>query len=218
MPLATPGPLQLAVREFQKLTNTILECGENWRVRFCKSVGTLTGSSRGNAMASAKQDFERFIAWLHQPEREIPSNVRRLANLALANFDALAQTSRHRSQRSAYLAGLVRPASDEAPIAQLAAANGAWPWRRLRHLALGPFRGFRTPEPFDLQKRIILFYGPNGTGKTSFSRPWVEPFRASAFPPPRVDWGPIKGVVKAFSRSHINKFLVRQNKKVWSVT
>jgi recombinational DNA repair ATPase RecF len=35
-------------------------------------------------------------------------------------------------------------------------------------LTLGPFRGFRTPEPFDLQKRVILFYGPNGSGKTSF--------------------------------------------------
>ena len=38
-------------------------------------------------MASAKQDFERFIVWLHQADKEIPSNVRRLANLALANFE-----------------------------------------------------------------------------------------------------------------------------------
>lgn len=123
-------------------------------------------------MASAKQDFERFIAWLHRPERETPSNVRRIANLILANFDDLAQTSRHRSQRSVYLAGLAREGlaqtSDETPAAQAAVANGAWPWKRLRHLTLGPFRGFRTPEPFDLQKRIILFYGPNGSGKTSF--------------------------------------------------
>ncbi|EOG4615070.1 AAA family ATPase [Pseudomonas aeruginosa] len=123
-------------------------------------------------MASAKQDFERFIAWLHQPEKEIPSSVRRIANLMFANFDDLAQTSRHRSLRSVYLTGLAREAlaqtSDEAPVAQVAVANGAWPWKRLRHLTLGPFRGFRTPEPFDLQKRIILFYGPNGSGKTSF--------------------------------------------------
>lgn len=32
---------------------------------------------------------------------------------------------------------------------------------------MGPFRGFRTSETFDLDKRIVLFYGPNGTGKTS---------------------------------------------------
>ncbi len=123
-------------------------------------------------MASAKQDFERFIAWLHQPENEIPSSVRRLANLMFANFDDLAQTTRHRSMRSVYLTGLAREelaqTSDEAPVAQVAVANGAWPWKRLRNLTIGPFRGFRTPEPFDLQKRIILLYGPNGSGKTSF--------------------------------------------------
>ncbi|MDX0524828.1 AAA family ATPase [Sinorhizobium medicae] len=123
-------------------------------------------------MASAKQDFERFIVWLHQAGKEIPSNVRRLANLALANFDELARTSSSRSQRTIYLTGLMRATlaqtSDEAPEAQAAAANGDWPWKRLRNLTLGPFRGFRTPEPFDLQKRIILFYGPNGSGKTSF--------------------------------------------------
>ncbi|WP_234475745.1 AAA family ATPase [Paraburkholderia nemoris] len=35
-------------------------------------------------------------------------------------------------------------------------------------MTIGPFRGFRTPEPFDLQKHVILFYGPNGSGKTCF--------------------------------------------------
>ena len=111
------------------------------------------------------------MAWLHQPETQAPSNVRRLANLALANFDELALTSRHRSQRSLYLADLARRSmaetSDGLPEMQAVAADVTWPWRRLRHLTLGPFRGFRTPEPFELQKRVILFYGPNGSGKTS---------------------------------------------------
>jgi hypothetical protein len=123
-------------------------------------------------MASAKRDFERFVAWLHQPETQASSDVRRLANLSLAHFDGLAQTSRQHSQRSAYLADLARKAlaqtPDDPPNIQAVAADGAWPWKRLRSMTLGPFRGFRTPEPFDLQKGVILFYGPNGSGKTSF--------------------------------------------------
>jgi recombinational DNA repair ATPase RecF len=122
-------------------------------------------------MASARQDFERFVGWLYQPEKHIPSDVRCLAALVLANFDELAGTSRQRSQRSIYLVELIRRelerTADVAPIAAAQADLGTWPWAKLRHLTLGPFRGFRAPEPFDLTKQIILFYGPNGSGKTS---------------------------------------------------
>jgi recombinational DNA repair ATPase RecF len=98
--------------------------------------------------------------------------VRRLGNLTLAHFDALAQTSRQHSQRSIYLVGqarrLLAGTPDEPPDIQVVAVDGAWPWKRLRSMTIGPFRGFPTPEPFDLQKRVILVYGPNGSGKTSF--------------------------------------------------
>jgi len=123
-------------------------------------------------MASSKRDFERFVAWLHLPATQAPPNVRRLGNLALAHFDALAQTSRQHSQRSIYLVGqarqLLASTPEGPPDIQAVAAVGAWPWKRLRSMTIGPFRGFRTPEPFDLQKRVILVYGPNGSGKTSF--------------------------------------------------
>lgn len=123
-------------------------------------------------MASSKRDFELFMAWLHQPETQAPPEVRRLANLALVHFDSLAQTSRQRSQRSIFLVDHARRSwaetPDGPPAIQPIAVDGAWPWQRLRHMTLGPFRGFRTPEPFDLQRRGILFYGPNGSGKTSF--------------------------------------------------
>ncbi|STR44782.1 AAA family ATPase [Iodobacter fluviatilis] len=122
-------------------------------------------------MASARQDFERFVRWLYQPEKQLPADVRRIATLALANFNELAGTSRQRSQRSNYLVGLLRRdlahTADVAPTAVAGADAGPWQWARLRHLTLGPFRGFRAPEPFDLTKQIILFYGPNGSGKTS---------------------------------------------------
>lgn len=121
-------------------------------------------------MASARQDFDRFVRWIYQSEA-IPSDVRRLASLCLANFDDLAGTSRNRSQRSVYLAQLMRQqlaqTIEEAPAAEANVAEGQWPWSRLQSLTLGPFRGFRTPESFEIDKQITLLYGPNGSGKTS---------------------------------------------------
>ena len=123
-------------------------------------------------MASSKRDFERFVAWLHSPATQAPPDVRRLANLALTHFNALARTSRQRSQRSIFLVGRARQelahTPDSLPNIEAIAADGAWPWKRLRSMTIGPFRGFRNPEPFDLQKRVVLLYGPNGSGKSSF--------------------------------------------------
>lgn len=122
-------------------------------------------------MSSAKQDYVRFLRWLHEPEREVPENIRRFANMVLAKFDTVATTSRQRNARAAVLARLAREQLANTPSglpdieAQVAAE--AWPWRRLKELTVGPFRGFRREERFDLRRRIILFYGPNGSGKTS---------------------------------------------------
>ncbi len=122
-------------------------------------------------MATAKQDFERFVGWIYQENKQIPADVRRLAHLCWTHFDELAETSRQRNQRSIYLADLIREklaqAVDEPLEIQTNTTDNEWPWRRLHHLTLGPFRGFRNPEPFDIKKQIILFYGPNGSGKTS---------------------------------------------------
>ncbi len=123
-------------------------------------------------MASARRDFEEFVRWIHLPANDVPSNVRRLTNLILVHFDTVLATSRQKNQRSAHLVALARihllQTSDTLPEIAPATNDGAWLWRRLHHLTIGPFRGFRQPEPFDLQKRIVLFYGPNGSGKTSF--------------------------------------------------
>jgi len=123
-------------------------------------------------MASAKRDFERFLAWVHLPATQAPPEVRRLANLAFAHFDELAQTSRQKNQRANFLVVKARMFLAQThggpPVIHEVASDVAWPWQRLRNITIGPFRGFRTPEPFDLQKRIILIYGPNGSGKTSF--------------------------------------------------
>ena len=122
-------------------------------------------------MGSAREDYEHFVRWLHLPEQRAPEDVRRFASLVLADFDAISATSWQHNSRSAHLATLARrhlaattPDLPEWPPDNTAAG---WPWRRLQQLTVGPFRGFRREELFDLRKRIVLFYGPNGSGKTS---------------------------------------------------
>lgn len=122
-------------------------------------------------MTSALHDFQQFVNWLHVPTRGASEDVRRFANIVLANFETVASSSRQHSQRSIVLTDLARrmlPTVDPTPPApNQVMTDGEWAWQNLQHLTVGPFRGFRNPEPFDLQKRIVMFYGPNGSGKTS---------------------------------------------------
>ncbi|MBO7827384.1 AAA family ATPase [Burkholderia pseudomallei] len=122
-------------------------------------------------MSAAKQDYVRFLRWLHEPERQASEDVRRFANMVLAEFDTIAATSRQRNARAAALARLARERLATTlpglPHIEAQAVVGEWPWRRLKELTVGPFRGFRREERFDLRKRVVLFYGPNGSGKTS---------------------------------------------------
>jgi hypothetical protein len=85
-------------------------------------------------MSSAKLDFERFVCWLYQPEKQISVDVRRLANLVLARFDELAETTRHRSQRSFLLVDLIRQeldrVADSEPTVVAEIEAGTWPWSK----------------------------------------------------------------------------------------
>lgn len=122
-------------------------------------------------MTTAQRDYLKFLAWLHQPGREVPQDILRFANLVLAEFPAVARTTNRQSQRSTVLAGLARQAMDTTaplpPVPGMVHAAPEWPWQSLSSLTVGPFRGFRTPETFYFPKRITLFSGPNGSGKTS---------------------------------------------------
>jgi len=122
-------------------------------------------------MTTALHDYRQFVQWLHSVAPIVPENVRRFGNLVLNNFEAIAATSRQQSQRSVRLAEFARQhlagTDFRPPPAQNLAQAQAWPWSSLRSLTIGPFRGFRNSEDFDLTKRIVMFYGPNGSGKTS---------------------------------------------------
>ncbi|MNZ46670.1 recombination protein F [compost metagenome] len=122
-------------------------------------------------MASAEHDYQHFMQWLHQPDVGASEDVRRFARLVLDDFERVSATSRNRSQRSVHLVELARQrltATDPGqPQLDVIARGAGWNWQKLCHLSFGPFRGFRNAEAFDLARRIVLFYGPNGSGKTS---------------------------------------------------
>lgn len=122
-------------------------------------------------MTSALQDYHQFVHWIHAPENAASEDARRIANIVLQHFAGVAGTSRQRNQRSNLLIGLMRDTlattSPVLPAIPPLPPGGDWKWHKLKRLSVGPFRGFRYPEPFDLHERITLFYGPNGSGKTS---------------------------------------------------
>lgn len=115
-------------------------------------------------------DYEKFLVWLHaQPG--VADDVKRVANVVHANFSKIEPTSSNQGQRGRILAPLLKAnlGRTEPVLHAISAAHAteAAQWVRLKQLVVGPFRGFRTSETFDLGKRIVLVYGPNGTGKTS---------------------------------------------------
>lgn len=122
-------------------------------------------------MTSALMDYQQFVRWIHAPENAAVEDARRVANIVLQRFFDVAGTSRQRNQRSNLLIDLMRESLaitlPTLPAIAPPPPGDRWQWRKLKHLKVGPFRGFRFPEPFDLHERINLFYGPNGSGKTS---------------------------------------------------
>lgn len=157
-------------------------------------------------MTSALQDFQQFVHWLHHPDSGASEDARRFANLVSENFPVVAASSRQRSQRSSVLSELARLSlpitSPDEPVPQAAEARAGWAFRKLHHLTLGPFRGFRQPEPFELQKRIVMFYGPNGSGKTSLCEALEFALLGA------VDEGDIKRIAadRYLSNSHEGRF------------
>jgi recombinational DNA repair ATPase RecF len=120
-------------------------------------------------VATARREFERFMSVLGDDEAS--ADVRRLANLVLANFDELARLGVAHGLRSRHIVELAHESFEATPPEigpNVAIAEAGTSWNMLHALTVGPFRGFTRPEPFDLSRRLTLIYGPNGSGKSSF--------------------------------------------------
>ncbi|WP_422431929.1 MULTISPECIES: AAA family ATPase [Gammaproteobacteria] len=115
-------------------------------------------------------EFLRFFQTLDTAD--VHGDVRKMANLVWNNINTIIPLSTAHGQRIKHIVGLAQPAWEtlSLEVQPLAEQNveRVYAFSRLRSLSVGPFRGFARQEEFDLDSRLVLIYGPNGTGKSSF--------------------------------------------------
>lgn len=100
------------------------------------------------------------------------AEVRKVANLVLIHLDTIIPLSTSQGQRIKKVVKLAQAnwttVNAEILPAPRQAAVQTSPFTQLKSLSVGPFRGFAKQEDFDLASQLVLIYGPNGTGKSSF--------------------------------------------------
>lgn len=102
----------------------------------------------------------------------VSADVRKLANLVWQQLDELIPLSTAKGQRVKKMVELVQihwaTISDVIRPTPGQATEQTSSITQLKSISVGPFRGFAKQEVFDLASRLVLIYGPNGTGKSSF--------------------------------------------------
>lgn len=117
-----------------------------------------------------RNEYIRFIQTLGT--NGLPDNVRKLANIVLDYLDEITPLSTAHGKRAQKIVELAQRDFKTANSECTAGIEDAQPdvnrITKLKSFTVGPFRGFAKPESFDLDSQIVLIYGPNGTGKSSF--------------------------------------------------
>ncbi|MBW5957228.1 AAA family ATPase [Klebsiella pneumoniae] len=115
-------------------------------------------------------EFLRFFQTLDTAD--VPDDVRKMANLVWDNMDSITPLGTAQGHRIRRIVELAQSAWDalSLEVQPLPEQNSERvpTFSRIRRLSVGPFRGFARLEEFDLDSRLVLIYGPNGTGKSSF--------------------------------------------------
>lgn len=117
-----------------------------------------------------REEYLRFLHTLNVDSTSI--NAKKIANIILDNLEELTQLSTHQGQRIRRIIALAQPQWDEIrtdiTVTDLANSDDLQCIKQLKHMVVGPFRGFSRAEEFHLDSQCVLIYGPNGTGKSSF--------------------------------------------------
>lgn len=115
-------------------------------------------------------EFLRFFQTLNTAD--VPDGVRKVANLVWDNLDDITPLGTAQGHRVRRIVDLAQSNWDNLSIEVQPLpehnAEHLSTFSRLRRMSVGPFRGFARQEEFDLDSRLVLIYGPNGTGKSSF--------------------------------------------------
>jgi hypothetical protein len=112
-------------------------------------------------------EFERFKVWLR--EQAPTEAILKVCAVVEANLGEIAQTNHAGGRRTRVITPMIRAGMAQALPEDVVAdaEDGGVAWDRLVRLELGPFRGFRRKEVFELDHNTVLILGANGTGKSS---------------------------------------------------
>ncbi|TIH12446.1 chromosome segregation protein SMC [Marinifilum sp. JC120] len=117
-----------------------------------------------------RAEYQRFMQTL--TDNSVSEDVRKIANLVLSNLETLIPLSTARGQRVKKIVELAQlnwdGLSSQIHISPVQSKTQNSSTCALKKISVGPFRGFAQTEEFDLSDKIVLMYGPNGTGKSSF--------------------------------------------------
>lgn len=117
-----------------------------------------------------RNEYVRFMQTLSAPSAT--DDVRKLANLFLDKLEIIQPLGTSQGQRVKKITQLAQVDWKTLPIditvETASAIDNTPPISRLTNLRVGPFRGFAREEKFNLNSSLVLIYGPNGTGKSSF--------------------------------------------------
>ncbi len=117
-----------------------------------------------------RAEYIRFLQTLNTVD--MLDGVRKIANIVLQHLDELIPLSTVHGQRIKKVVRLAQEnwrsvSSDIQPLQKQTTEQACFV-SKLKKLSVCHFRGFSQQEDFDLGNRLVLAYGPNGTGKSSF--------------------------------------------------
>jgi len=117
-----------------------------------------------------KNEYLQFLQTLNS--EVVSSGVRKIANLILAHLEEVIPLGTAQSRRAKKIVELTygnwNNLSDVIEDISNETGDTEESIKQLKSIKIGPFRGFAKEETLNLHSLLVLIYGPNGTGKSSF--------------------------------------------------